>query len=72
MSVYVQQLAFCEVLCTLHTWYWGPQNLNAETIQIKTSITKQELCLYLQTAYWNLCKLGTCCVRVLNVYNITL
>ena len=28
--------------------------------------------LYLQTACLNLCKLGTCCVRVLNVHNITL
>lgn len=44
---------------------------SAETIQIKASITKQELCLYLQIAYLNPCKLGTCC-RVLDLYNITL
>jgi len=37
-----------------------------------TSITKTELSLYLQIAYLNLCKLGTCCGRVLNLCNITL
>jgi len=38
----------------------------------RTSIAKRELSLYLQIAFLKPCKLGTCCSRVCNLYNITL